>query len=142
MRFFNTTGPVVARDHYCVPPLERFDLSEVLELIRQKRYFVLHAPRQTGKTSALLALQDLLNGGVEGEYRCVYANVEAAQAVREGLERTIGEGLAQTAAYMDRCGSPAGHLIIFDRRERKPWEEKIFRREESCDGRAITVWGM
>ena len=61
--FFNTSGPVVAADHYCVPPLERIDLSDILSLIGTKRYFVLHAPRQTGKTSALLALRDLLNGG-------------------------------------------------------------------------------
>ena len=67
MRFFNTSGPVVAADHYCVPPLARLDLDEILTLVRQKRYFVLHAPRQTGKTSALLALRDLLNGGAVGE---------------------------------------------------------------------------
>ena len=59
------------------PPLERVDLDAVLGLIRDKKYFVLHAPRQTGKTSALLALRDLLNGGTQGGFRCVYANVEA-----------------------------------------------------------------
>ena len=101
MRFFNTEGPVVARDHYCVPPLERFDLAEILELIRQKRYFVLHAPRQTGKTSALLALRDLLNGGsARSEFRCVYANVEGAQAAREDL------GLAMQA-ILDELASRA-----------------------------------
>ena len=83
MRFFNTTGPVVAADHYCVPPLQRVDLNELLALIRDKRYFVLHAPRQTGKTSALLALRDLLNEGAAGAYRCVYVNVEVGQASRE-----------------------------------------------------------
>ncbi|RLC09961.1 MAG: ATP-binding protein, partial [Deltaproteobacteria bacterium] len=56
MRFFNTAGPVDCEDHYYIPPLERFDLEEVLFLIKQKKYFVLHAPRQTGKTSCLLAL--------------------------------------------------------------------------------------
>ena len=50
MRFFNTAGPVRPDDHYCIPPLERFDLDEVLTLVRMKKYFVLHAPRQTGKT--------------------------------------------------------------------------------------------
>ena len=50
MRFFNTAGPVKPEDHYCIPPLERFDLEEVLALVRMKKYFVLHAPRQTGKT--------------------------------------------------------------------------------------------
>ena len=59
----NTTGPVVATDHYRIPPLDRLNLREVLDLVRTARYFVLHAPRQTGKTSALLALRDLLNGG-------------------------------------------------------------------------------
>ena len=83
MRFFNTTGPVRPDKHYSIPPLERLDLDDVLGLVRNERYFVLHAPRQTGKTSALLALRDLLNSGAEGEYRCVYANVEAAQAARE-----------------------------------------------------------
>ena len=89
MRFFNTEGPVVAQRHYCIPPLERFDLDEALALIGRMRYFVLHAPRQTGKTSSLLALRDLLNSGAAGDYRCVYVNVEAAQAVREDVGRAM-----------------------------------------------------
>lgn len=32
---------------------------------------MLRAPWQTGKTSAMLALRDLLNGGAEGGYRCL-----------------------------------------------------------------------
>ena len=89
MRFFNTTGPVEPADHYCVPPLERLDLDAVLTLVRNKRYFVMHAPPQTGKTSTLLALRDLLNGGAAGDYRCVYANVEAGQAGREDTQRAM-----------------------------------------------------
>ena len=98
MRFFNTTGPVRPDDHYQVPPLDRLALDEVLTLIQQKKYFVLHAPRQTGKTSSLLALRDLINA--EGHYRCVYVNVEAAQALREDVEqvmRTLLGGLASRA---------------------------------------------
>ena len=56
MCFFNTEGPVRPDDHYAIPPLDRMDMEELLALIcakRTKRYFVLHAPRQTGKTSAL-----------------------------------------------------------------------------------------
>ena len=83
MRFFNTSGPIVREDHYHVPPLSRFDVDELLELVRQGRYFVLHAPRQTGKTTALGALQDLLNES--GRYRCVYVNVEPAQTAREDV---------------------------------------------------------
>ena len=90
MRDFNTAGPVRARLNYCVPPLERLGAAELLSLIRSERYFVLHAPRQTGKTSALLALRDLLNGGTEGEYRCAYINVEPAQTAREDVGRAMG----------------------------------------------------
>ena len=97
MRFFNTSGPVVADDHYCIPPLERLNLAEVRRLIRDKRYFVLHAPRQTGKTSALLALRDLLNA--EGNYGCVYVNIESAQALREDVERATQVILGELASW-------------------------------------------
>ena len=93
MRFFNTEGPIRADEHYHVPPLERVDLDDLLGLIRDKRYFVLHAPRQTGKTSALLALRELLNGG--GDYRCVYVTVEAAQASREDVAAGVRTVLAE-----------------------------------------------
>lgn len=55
MRIFNTAGPVNSEKHYSLPPLERFDLFDIELLIAQEKYFVLHAPRQTGKTSSLLA---------------------------------------------------------------------------------------
>ena len=97
MRFFNTTGPIRPEDHYSIAPLDRLDLDEVLSLVRNKRYFVLHAPRQTGKTSVLLALRDLLNGGAEGRYRCVYMNVEAAQAAREQLDLAMRAILRELA---------------------------------------------
>ena len=97
MRFFNTSGPVVADDHYCIPPLERLNLVEVRRLIRDKRYFVLHAPRQTGKTSALLALRDLLNA--EGNYGCVYVNIEGAQALRGDVERATQVILGELASW-------------------------------------------
>lgn len=57
MKFFNTAGPVNQPEHYKIDPLKRWDMEEILMLIEQKKYFILHAPRQTGKTSSLLALQ-------------------------------------------------------------------------------------
>ena len=102
MRFFNTTGPVVAEDHYCIPPLERLNLTEVRRLIRDKRYFVLHAPRQTGKTSALLALRDLLNA--EAAYRCVYVNIEAGQAAREDVEQVMRTILGELSSRARSTG--------------------------------------
>ena len=86
-RFFNTAGPQIPEDNYTLDPLSRFDLDEIMMLIRQKRYFVLHAPRQTGKTSCMLALRDYLNG--QGDYICVYANVEAGQAARNNVKSAV-----------------------------------------------------
>ena len=68
--------------------------------------------------------------------------VVECKVLHKGLEPTIGEGLRQTAGYMDRCGSEVGHLVIFDRSEGRPWEEKVFRRDERLHDRPITVWGM
>ncbi|MCS6810149.1 MAG: ATP-binding protein [Tepidimonas sp.] len=84
---FNTAGPSIPGDHYLLDPLRRIDLGEVLALIEAKRYFVLHAPRQTGKTTALLALMEHLNA--QGCYRALYANIETAQAARGVVARGI-----------------------------------------------------
>ena len=96
MRFFNTAGPVNLEMHYSIPPLERLDVDDLLLLIRQWKYFVLHAPRQTGKTSTLLALRDRLNGG--GEFRCAYVNVETGQSAREDVAEAMRAILGQMAS--------------------------------------------
>ena len=83
-RFFNTAGPQKPDINYCIDLLSRFDLDDILRLIQQQRYFVLHAPRQTGKTSCMLALRDFLNA--KGDYISVYANVEAGQAARNNVK--------------------------------------------------------
>jgi AAA-like domain len=47
----------------------------------------LHAPRQTGKTTCLLALMHHLNA--QTQYRALYVNIEAAQALRGEVEKAI-----------------------------------------------------
>ena len=53
-RWFNTAGPCKADIHYMLSPTRR--LPDIEGLIAQESYFVIHAPRQTGKTTAMLAL--------------------------------------------------------------------------------------
>ena len=79
-KHFNTAGPSKTNLHYRIDPLARVDIASIRSLITQERYFILHAPRQTGKTTCLLALRDALNAG--GEYHALYVNIEAAQAAR------------------------------------------------------------
>jgi hypothetical protein len=71
-RFFNTAGPNEPARHHTLPPLAR--LPEGRLLIAQKLYFVLHAPRQVGKTTTLLALARELTA--EGTYVAVLVSME------------------------------------------------------------------
>ena len=92
-KFFNTAGPVIKENNYMIDPLKRINKDEIMKLIDNWKYFILHAPRQTGKTSSLLALRDYINR--KGKYNCVYINVEASQAARsnvfEGMRAIIIE---------------------------------------------------
>jgi hypothetical protein len=79
-RIFNIAGPSKPELNYQIDPLKRLDWEDLQQLMATQRYFVLHAPRQTGKTSTLLAMMAALNAG--GVYACAYANIEGAQAAR------------------------------------------------------------
>ena len=78
-RFFNTAGPCNPASHYTVDPLPR--LHGVRELIDGQHYFVLHAPRQTGKTTYLYALMRALNA--EGHYTALQVNIQEASIARD-----------------------------------------------------------
>src|SRR3990172_3948382 len=57
-------------------------------------------------------------------------------------EKTIAEGLEQTAAYMDSTQATEGHLVIFDRSKNTSWEDKIFQQSHPVGNYTIAVWGM
>jgi hypothetical protein len=64
VRYFNVTGSCDAARHYMIPAERR--LPGVDALIARQAYFVVHAPRQTGKTTAMKALGRRLTA--EGRY--------------------------------------------------------------------------
>lgn len=78
-RFFNTAGPCKPEDHYMLPAASR--LPEVPRLIEQKGYFVIHAPRQTGKTTAMLELARELTAS--GRYTAILLSVEVGAAFND-----------------------------------------------------------
>ena len=71
-RWFNIAGPCQADIHYMLPPTSR--LPDLQPLISQRSYFVVHAPRQTGKTTAMLALAEELTQS--GHYTSVMVSTE------------------------------------------------------------------
>src|SRR3990172_860707 len=79
MRAFNTAGPCDPVRHYIVPPETR--IPEARRLIDSQAYFVVHAPRQTGKTTALRALARNLTA--EGRYAALHVSCEAGEPAQD-----------------------------------------------------------
>jgi len=75
-KWFNTAGPCKADIHYMLSPTAR--LPEVVQMIEQESYFVLHAPRQVGKTTAMIALGQELTAS--GAYTAVMVSAEVGAA--------------------------------------------------------------
>jgi len=75
-RIFNTAGPCNPGRHYMLPAGERLPLVE--PLVEQEQYFVVHAARQSGKTTALLELARQLTAG--GRYAALLASCEVGEA--------------------------------------------------------------
>ena len=75
MRKFNTTGPCFPDEHYMIPAIER--LPGIRELVAGGNYFVIHAPRQSGKTTVLQALASEINA--KGEMVALYCTLESLQ---------------------------------------------------------------
>ena len=83
---FNTAGPCDPEWHYMLPPEAR--LEEAGLLIEQARYFVVHAPRQAGKTTAVRSFAERLTR--EGRYTALWISCEGAQAAGEDVRSAIG----------------------------------------------------
>ena len=87
-RCFNIAGPCFPDEHYMLPALER--LPGIVRIVEQRSYFVLHAARQSGKTTALKALVREING--RDRMNALYFTVETIQRFtdpREGIPKIV-----------------------------------------------------
>ena len=84
-----------------VPVLKR--IKEIDRLVRQGHYFVIHAPRQTGKTTLIKALVNHYNS--EGIYYALYCSLESVQVFTEP-ERGIPEILATIKSALKYSNLP------------------------------------
>jgi hypothetical protein len=78
-KFFNIAGPCIPAEHYLVPALER--LPQLAGLIAAKQFFVIHAARQSGKTTLLKALGRDLTG--KGTHVALYCSLETVQGITD-----------------------------------------------------------
>ena len=74
MRRFGTQGPVNPEQHYIVARTE--ELAEFIKRVKEGRYIVIFAPRQTGKTTFFYAAMDIL-AAEEPTYLPIHLDFEA-----------------------------------------------------------------
>ena len=102
-RYFNVSGPCVPGEHYMLPAAER--LPEARRLAEAKQYFVIHAARQSGKTTLIQTLADDINA--DGRFHALYCSLEALQGVED---MAVGMESAVTALRLSLGVSPAEAL--------------------------------
>ena len=96
MRRFNIAGSCDPARHYMIPPERR--LPGAVELVDKEAYFALHAPRQTGKTTMMLALAAKLTEA--GRYAALYVTCEEARVFPDDVgaaERVLLGAIAKAA---------------------------------------------
>jgi len=110
-RFFNTTGPCNPVDHYMLPSVERLVGAQLTRYVSSKLFWVLHAPRQTGKTTFMQSWMRELNAS--GTVIACYVSVEICQDVPEPerampaiVEHAISSAEMQTGTRLS--APPAG----------------------------------
>ena len=74
MRRFGTRGPVNPDQYYVVSRSE--ELAEFIKRVKEGRYIVIFAPRQTGKTTFFYAAMDIL-AAEEPTYIPIHLDFEA-----------------------------------------------------------------
>ena len=105
MKRFNTAGPCIEAMHYMLPPESR--LPEARGLVEQGAYFVVHAPRQTGKTTSLRALASQLT--VEGRFAAVAFSCETGSVFPDQVgkaEAVVLSELSVEAYALDEALRP------------------------------------
>ncbi|MDR1079848.1 MAG: ATP-binding protein [Deltaproteobacteria bacterium] len=78
-KYFNIAGVCNPSKHYMLPALAR--LPDVSKMIEGEYYFVLHAPRQSGKTTCLIELTERINS--EGRYYAINCSLSSLQNIEE-----------------------------------------------------------
>jgi len=101
-RFFNTTGPCNPEKHYMLPPEARLVRAQLDRYIGDELYWVLHAPRQSGKTTFLQSWMRAINA--QGQAVSCYVSVERCQQFPDAADAmpAICEAIREyAAAFLD-----------------------------------------
>ncbi len=127
MRRFGTQGPVNPEQHYIVARTE--ELTEFIKRVKEGRYIVIFAPRQTGKTTffqravAALTAEDLTYFPIQLNFE-IYVDCERsefyeslAKQIGKEIERVFqirGEGLDEALTHFLDHAKITNHLSMMD----------------------------
>ncbi len=109
MKTFCIAGPILPGDHYFIP--KRLPWEKLDDLLDQKLYYVLHAPRQSGKTTAVLEYTRYLNA--QGKYTALYLTTEPAHVAHNDIERTVYWLLSQFETEISKQLSDQEEALAF-----------------------------
>lgn len=125
-RRFNIAGPCEPDRHYMIPAARR--LPEGPDLVEQGAYFVVHAPRQTGKTTAVRALARTL--AASGKYAAVYLSCEGGSIAGDDYE-------AVQRSILDSARSAAERQLPAELQPPDPWPAAV---PEGLLSRGLEAW--
>jgi len=115
--FFNTTGPCRPDMHYMLPPNDRLVGARLDRYISHHLYWVLHAPRQTGKTTFLQSWMKEINE--TNEAISCYVSVERCQMFPKAEEAI--PAICETASMLSeilkdwaKLCAPKPLIVLFD----------------------------
>ncbi|MCL1992218.1 MAG: ATP-binding protein, partial [Spirochaetes bacterium] len=101
---FNVAGPCIPGKHYMLDPFRGIN-SELMELIDGEQYFVIHAARQSGKTTLLWGLVNSINA--KGDYYALYCSLETITVFTDP-EKGIPEIVGKIESCLEQQNLPAG----------------------------------
>ncbi|MDR1866249.1 MAG: ATP-binding protein, partial [Bacteroidales bacterium] len=108
-KYFNVAGPCIETEHYMIDASSR--LMGIDHLIDHRQYFVIHAARQSGKTTFLLDLANRLNR--EGQYHALYCSLEVAQGITNP-EKGIPAIISRIKSAMNDVALPFAKTFAAD----------------------------
>jgi hypothetical protein len=76
--------------------------------------------------------------GFNGPVQRVVIELKLVKKAPEAAEQL---GIEQTADYARQVGADEAHLVLFDRRQGRDWDERIWQREAEPGGMCVRVWG-
>jgi len=132
-RYFNIAGPCNRGKHYMIEAASR--LQGVEYLIDTEQYFVIHAARQSGKTTYLYDLAQRINAA--GKYYALYCSLEEMHSIEDariGIPEVVkiikrelrfssipgGDKFAENAEYDHFTGVLNTELVLFCMQLDKP----------------------